>query len=234
MGEKNRSTGILSWSVDDRPREKLLQKGRDALSDAELLAILISTGTKERTAVDIAKELLQSVGNDLNLLGELTLNQLSKPRGMGPAKAVTIAAALELGRRRKAAEKPKQDKIGSSKDAYEYLYPYLADLPNEVFYVLLMRRNNSIKQAVRISEGGVAGTMVDPKMVFRKAIEEACSSIIICHNHPSGNLQPSQSDIELTKKLIRGGRELDISVLDHLIFTNDGYYSFADEGMMSA
>ncbi len=227
-----KSFTIKQWSEEDRPREKLIAKGRETLSDAELIAILLGSGFKEKSAVDVAKTLLQEVGNDLDALGKLTIKQLSRTKGIGTVKAITIVAALELGRRRKFTDKPKTTKVTQSSDAWEYLYPYLADLDHEQFYILLLSRNNTITRHVQISKGGVAGTVVDAKLVFKPALEELASGLILCHNHPSGNLIPSQADIDLTKKIKEAGKLLDINVFDHLIFTNDGYYSFADEGLL--
>jgi DNA repair protein RadC len=226
---------IKDWSEDDRPREKLLAKGKETLSDAELIAILLGSGFKEKTAVDVAKMLLQEVGNDIDALGRLTVKQLSRTKGIGSVKAITIVSALELGRRRKYLEKPKTTKVTQSKDVWDYMYPLMADLDHEQFYILMLSRSNNIRRHIQISKGGVSGTLVDAKLIFKAALEdtsEALSSLILCHNHPSGNLNPSQADIDLTKKIKEGGKLLDISVLDHVIFTNDGYYSFADEGMM--
>jgi DNA repair protein RadC len=182
--------------------------------------------------VEVAKELLKQVDNDLEKLGKLTLKQLCKPKGIGPAKAIAVAAALEIGRRRKTAEKRKKVKINASQDAYDYLYPYLADLEMEQFYVLLLKRNNEIIRHHHVSTGGVAGTVVDPKIVYRPALQELACSIVLCHNHPSGNKKPSHADIVLTDKLKQAGEMLEIKLIDHLIFTNDGYTSFADEGIL--
>jgi DNA repair protein RadC len=196
---------------------------------------LLGSGFKEKTAVDVAKMLLQEVGNDIDALGRLTVKQLSRTKGIGSVKAITIVSALELGRRRKYAEKPKTTKVTQSKDVWDYMYPLMADLDHEQFYVLMLSRSNNIRRHIQVSKGGVSGTLVDAKLIFKAALEdtsETLSSLILCHNHPSGNLNPSQADIDLTKKLKEGGKLLDISVLDHVIFTNDGYYSFADEGMM--
>lgn len=230
--DRTRETGILSWSAEDRPREKLLLKGRSSLSDAELLAIMLRSGTRDSSAVEVAKQLLSQADYDLNRLAELSIKQLSEPKGIGEAKAITIAAALELGRRRKERSRQKQPSVTSSRDAYDYLYPYMADLSHEQFFVLLMRRNNTIIRHVQVSAGGVSGTLVDPKLVFNPALEHLASAVIISHNHPSGNLKPSQADISLTRKLKDGGDLLEIRVLDHLIFTNHAYFSFADEGLM--
>lgn len=222
---------ILSWAEEDRPREKLLLKGKAALSDAELIAILIGSGTRELSAVDLSKLILQSVNNNLNELAKLSINDLIKFKGIGDAKAISIAAALELGRRRKESETLKKPKVGSSADAHEVIRPYLMDLQHEQFWVLLLNRANEVIRPQQISIGGVSGTVADPKMIFKAAIENLASAIILVHNHPSGNLTPSQADKDLTKKVKEAGRTLDIPVLDHLIFSDNGYFSFADEGI---
>lgn len=222
---------ILSWAEEDRPREKLLMKGKAALSDAELIAILIGSGSRELSAVDLSKLILQSVNYNLHELAKLSINDLIKFKGIGEAKAISIAAALELGRRRKESEVVKKAKVSSSADAYEAVRPYLMDLLHEQFWVLLLNRANEIIRPQQISIGGVAGTVADPKMIFKAAIEHLASSIILVHNHPSGNLTPSQADKDLTKKVKEAGRMLDIPVLDHLIFSDNGYFSFADEGI---
>jgi DNA repair protein RadC len=222
---------ILSWAEEDRPREKLLMKGKAALTDAELIAILIGSGSRELSAVDLSKLILQSVNNNLNELAKLSINDLIKFKGIGEAKAISIASALELGRRRKESEVIKKPKVGSSADVYEAIRPYLMDLTHEQFWVLLLNRANEIIRPQQISIGGVAGTVADPKMIFKAAIEHLASAIILVHNHPSGNLTPSQADKDLTKKVKESGRMLDIPVLDHLIFSDNGYFSFADEGI---
>lgn len=222
---------ILSWAEEDRPREKLLLKGKAALSDAELIAILIGSGTRELSAVDLSKLILQSVNNNLNELAKLSINDLMKFKGIGEAKAISIAAALELGRRRKDSEVLKKPKVSSSSDAYEAIRPYLMDLQHEQFWVLLLNRANEVIKPHQISIGGVAGTVADPKIIFKAALEYLASAIILVHNHPSGNLTPSQADKELTKKVKEAGKMLDIPVLDHLIFGDNGYFSFADEGI---
>jgi DNA repair protein RadC len=224
-------SNILSWAEEDRPREKLLLKGKAALSDAELIAILIGSGSRELSAVDLSKLILQSVNNNLNELAKLSINDLMKFKGIGEAKAISIAAALELGRRRKESETLKKPKITSSADVYEAIRPYLMDLQHEQFWVLLLNRANEVIRPQQISIGGVSGTVADPKMIFKAAIEHLASSIILVHNHPSGNLTPSQADKDLTKKVKEGGRTLDIPVLDHLIFSDNGHFSFADEGI---
>jgi DNA repair protein RadC len=223
---------ILSWAEEDRPREKLMLKGRAALSDAELIAILIGSGTRELSAVDLSKLILHSVGNNLNELAKLSINDLMKFKGVGDAKAISIAAALELGRRRKESEVLKKAKITSSADAYQAIRPYLMDLSHEQFWVLLLNRANEVIRPFQISIGGVAGTVADPKIIFKSAIEYLASAIILVHNHPSGNLTPSQADKDLTKRVKEAGRLLDIPILDHLIFGDNGYFSFADEGVL--
>jgi DNA repair protein RadC len=223
---------ILSWAEEDRPREKLMLKGRAALSDAELIAILIGSGTRELSAVDLSKLILQSVGNNLNQLAKLSINDLMKFKGVGEAKAISIASALELGRRRKESEVLKKAKITSSADAYQAIRPYLMDLSHEQFWVLLLNRANEVIRPFQISIGGVAGTVADPKIIFKSAIEYLASAIILVHNHPSGNLTPSQADKDLTKRVKEAGRLLDIPILDHLIFGDNGYFSFADEGIL--
>jgi len=225
------SRKILSWAEDDRPREKMLLKGNGALSDAELIAILIGSGTVDLSAVDVAKLILQKANNNLNELAKLSLKDLMKIKGIGQAKAISIAAALELGRRRKDAEAVVRPKITCSRDAYDQIKPHLWDLPHEEFWILLLSRSNEVIRPVQISQGGVSGTVADPKLIFKQAIEHLASSIILIHNHPSGNLTPSQADKDLTKRLKEAGRLLDTPVLDHLIFTDTHYFSFADEGL---
>lgn len=230
--EEQANFGIKSWSEEDRPREKLVQKGYQALTNAELVAILLGSGTRRESAVDVARRLLDSADNNLDKLGRFSLNKLSTPKGIGEAKAVSVAAALELGRRRKQTANQQARRITTSEDAYEEVYPYFADLDHEQFYLVLLNRKHAVQSIVNISKGGVSGTVVDPKMVFKTAIDNLSSSLIVCHNHPSGNRQPSNEDKSLTRKLQDGGECLDIKVLDHLIVTDDGYLSFADEGMM--
>lgn len=223
---------ILSWAEEDRPREKLMLKGRAALSDAELIAILIGSGTTDLTAVDVSKIILQSVGNNLNELAKLSVKDLSKFRGIGEAKGISIVAALELGRRRREQDRPQRTRITCSRDAYEEIRPHLLDKPHEEFWILLLNRANEVLRPVQISAGGVSGTVADPKLIFKQAVENLASSIILVHNHPSGNLTPSQADKDLTRKLREGGKLLDIPILDHLIFTDRAYLSFADEGLL--
>lgn len=226
------SRKILSWAEEDRPREKLMLKGKAALSDAELIAILIGSGTVELSAVDLAKVILQKAGNNLNELAKLSLKDLTKIRGIGEAKGITIMAALELGRRRKESEVIRKPRITGSKDCYEQLRPYLLDLAHEEFWVLLLNRANEIIRPVQISQGGVSGTVADSKIIFKAAIEHLASGMILAHNHPSGNLRPSEADKDLTRRICAAGKLLDIPVLDHLIFADTGYFSFMDEGLM--
>lgn len=223
--------GIKSWAEEDRPREKLLEKGRQVLTEAELIAILIGSGSRDETAVELSKRILASVGNNLNDLGKLNVKDLTRFKGIGEAKAISIMAAMELGRRRKGAEIFKRDKISSSKDVYEIMRSVLTDLPHEEFWVLLLNRANLVIKKELISRGGVAGTVVDTKIVFKTAIENYASSIIICHNHPSGNLKPSEADIRITKNIKEAGKLMEIQLLDHLILAESGFFSFADEDL---
>lgn len=225
--------GILSWVEQDRPREKLLLKGKNVLSDAELLAILIGTGTKALTAVDIAKLILKKCDYNLNTLAQMTVKELLKIRGIGEAKAISIICALELSRRRSASELPSKPKMQSSYDVFQLLTPFLMDLMHEEFYAIFLNRANQVLKVHHVSKGGISGTVADPKVIFAEGLSYSASGIILVHNHPSGNLKPSQADIDLTKRMIRGGVMLDLPVLDHLIYSNSGYFSFADEGLMN-
>jgi DNA repair protein RadC len=223
---------IKQWSKDDRPREKLLSTGAENLSISELLAILIQNGTRQKTAVDLAKEILKLGKDNLSELGKLSVKELMKIKGIGEAKAITIAAALELGRRRQAAAPLEKHIVGSSGDIARYLQTRLKDHRHEVFAVLFLNRANKINHFEIISEGGITGTVADPRIILRKALEEDAVNIILCHNHPSGSLKPSRADEELTRKIKEAARLLDIAVLDHVIVSEDGYYSFADEGLL--
>jgi DNA repair protein RadC len=232
MEEIKQSFGIKSWAEDDRPREKLIGKGRQVLSDAELIAILIGSGNRDETAVELSKKILASTGNNLNELGKLSISDLTKFKGIGEAKAISIVAALELGRRRRETETVKRDKITCSKDVFEIMKPIMLDLPHEEFWLLVLNRSNAVIKKELISRGGVAGTVVDTKIIFKTAIENLASSIIISHNHPSGNLKPSDADIKITKTIKDAGKIMDIPLFDHVIITDSGYYSFNDEGML--
>lgn len=232
---KDEKTGFLNiknWAAEDRPREKLLLKGTAALSDTELIAILLGTGTASMSAVDVAKNILRNVDNNLDALARLSVKDLMKIKGIGEAKAITIVSALELGRRRKEASTQERPKISSSQDAYEELKGDLMDIPHEEFWIVMMNRAHRIIKKQKISLGGVHGTVADPKIIFKVALEELASGIIVAHNHPSGNLTPSQQDIDLTKKLKEAGKLLEIQLLDHLIVAGKNYYSFADEGLL--
>ena len=228
----NQSLVIKSWAEEDRPREKLLLKGKAALSDAELIGILIGSGTPKLTAVDVAKLILTAVNNDLNELAKLTVNDLKKHKGIGEAKAIAIVSALELGRRRKETAAAAKTRITCSTDIYNYIKPQFLDLPHEEFWIILLNRANVVMKKMPVSSGGVAGTVADPKIIFKQAIEHLASAIVMVHNHPSGNLKPSAADIALTKKMKEAGALLDLPILDHLIFTEHDYYSFADEGLL--
>jgi DNA repair protein RadC len=223
---------IKTWAKDDRPREKLLMKGPETLSDSELLAILIANGNREKSALDLAKEILQLGKNNLGELGKLTVRDMMKIKGIGEAKAITIAAALEMGRRRQATAYRQKEIITSSADVARYLQSLLQDHQHEVFAVLFLNRANKINHFQIISEGGMTGTVADPRIILKKALEENAVSIILCHNHPSGSLKPSRADEELTHKIKEAARFFDIKVLDHLIVSEDGYFSFADEGIL--
>ena len=233
-GNYPESTGIKTWAEEDRPREKLLLKGTHSLSESELIAILLRTGTKESTAVDVGMKLMRKVNNDLHALSKLSVKDILqlKVQGIGETKATTIVAAMELGRRRQLSQVKERDKITSSRDAFEILQPRLSDLKHEEFWIVLLNRANKVTAIERISEGGLTGTVADPRRIFNNALKAEATSIILSHNHPSGNIQPSSMDIELTKKLKKAGEVLDISVYDHLIIGENNYYSFADEGML--
>lgn len=230
MHEEN--FNIKSWAEEDRPREKLILKGRNALSDAELIAILIGSGSRKETAVQLSKKILSSINNDLNKLGKLTISDLTKFNGIGEAKAISIIAALELGRRRKDAESEKKEIIKSSNDAYTIMLNVLSDLPHEEFWVVYLNRKNEVLKKENISKGGINGTVADVKIIFKHAIEQLASSIVLFHNHPSGSLTPSNEDIKLTKKIKETGVLMDTAVIDHIIIGEKKYYSFADEGIL--
>lgn len=223
---------IKAWAEDDRPREKLITKGRQALSDAELLAILLSSGNRHETAVQLAQRILNSHKNSINQLAKLQLNDLKKFKGVGEAKAVTIAAALEIGRRRADEDVEEKQKISSSAQAYQVLKSKLNDLPHEEFWVIYMNRNNLVMKTECISRGGVSGTIVDTRLILKPAIECLASGIILAHNHPSGNLKPSQEDILLTKKVKEASKVMDIVLQDHIIIGDGAYLSMVDENLI--
>ncbi|WP_278036385.1 RadC family protein [Flavobacterium nitratireducens] len=222
---------IRNWSEDDKPREKLMLKGKSALSDAELIAILIGSGSRNESAVDLSKRILSSVANNLNALGKLSMSQLLNFKGIGEAKAISIMAAMELGRRRRAEEAVELTKITSSKSVFEMMQPIIGELPHEEFWILYLNNSNKVISKAQLSVGGITGTLVDVRLVFKMALEKGATALILCHNHPSGTLIPSDADKQITKKLKMAGDSLEIKVLDHLIVTETKYFSFVDEGM---
>ncbi len=230
--EDNNSFSIKNWNEDDRPREKMLLKGRIALSDAELIAILIGSGSRNESAVSLSQRILAAVGNNLSELGRCSITELMEFKGIGEAKAICIAAAMELGRRRRAGEALERKKITSSNSVFEYVQPLIGELPHEEFWILYLNNSNKIMKSVQLSKGGITGTVVDVRLAFKEALQLGAVGIILVHNHPSGTLKPSQADIQLTKKLKTAGDSLDIKVLDHLIITEKAYFSFADENMI--
>ena len=232
MQEKSTSFSIKNWSQDDQPREKLLYKGKAVLSDSELVAILIGSGNREESAVALSKRILASVDNNLSELGKLSIKQLIEFKGIGEAKAITIAAALELGRRRRSEEALKKKKISSSVSVFELMQPIIGELFHEEFWIIYMNNSNKVIQKNQLSKGGITGTFVDVRLVLKNALEVGATGIILAHNHPSGTLKPSEADKQLTKKLKTAAKSLDIKVLDHLIITEKAYFSFADEGMI--
>lgn len=223
---------IKQWAVEDRPREKMLAKGIRSLSEAELIAILIGSGSLEESAVELSKRVLASANNNLNELGRKTIEDYQKFKGIGQAKAITISAAMELGRRRKESEKTEKTKIVTSSDAAAIFQPMLGDLPHEEFWVMLLNRNNILIEKTMISKGGLSGTVIDVRIILKKAIDKLACSLILCHNHPSGNLVPSEADKDITRKIKEAGKHMDIPVLDHIIIGNETYFSFADEGLI--
>ena len=223
---------IHEWAEDDRPREKLLLKGKHSLSDAELIAILLGSGSKSESAVDLAKRILKASKDNLIELSKLSVKDLTNFKGVGEAKAISIIAALELGKRRRKEGALEKKKISSSIDVFEYFSGILSDSNYESFYILMLNRANKVIREIQISEGGLSGTVADPKKIFKMALEQNASAIILCHNHPSGNINPSDADIKLTHKLKNAGEMLDLPVIDHIILGEENYYSFADEGKL--
>jgi len=232
MSEKPSSFSIKNWSQDDQPREKLRDKGKAVLSDAELVAILISTGSREESAVALCKRILASVDNNLSELGKLSITQLTAFKGIGEAKAISIAAAMELGRRRRGEEALDKQKISSSTSVFEFMQPILGELTHEEFWIIYLNNSNKVIQKNQLSKGGITGTLVDVRLALKKALEVSATGIILVHNHPSGTLKASEADKKLTQKLKTAGESLDIKVLDHLIITEKAYFSFADEGIL--
>lgn len=223
---------IKSWALDDRPREKLSLKGKQVLSDAELVAILIGSGNRSESAVTLSKRILQSVGNNLNKLAKLSIEELMQFKGIGEAKAISIITALELGKRRQFEEIVVNPTISSSKDVARIMQPIIGDIPHEEFWVLYLNNSNKILEKYQISKGGLTATLVDVRLLFKRALELSAVGLVVCHNHPSQKLKPSTADIRLTKKIKEAENILDIKLLDHLIITEKKYFSFADEGLL--
>ncbi len=226
------TSSIKAWAEEDRPRERLVLKGKTSLSNAELLAILIGSGSRNESAVELSKRILAQVNNNLQELSRLGISELSKFKGIGEVKAISIIAAIELGKRYRSTNAVKKKKIESSQDAFDAIYAYLTDSSYEEFYVILLNRANEIISTHKVSEGGTSGTVVDPKRVFKLGLEKQASSIILCHNHPSGNLLPSHQDKSITKNFVESGDLLQMKILDHLIIGNGNYYSFTDSGIL--
>ncbi|WP_372918065.1 DNA repair protein RadC [Salegentibacter sp.] len=230
--EQQTNFSIKNWAEDDRPREKLLQKGKLSLSDAELIAILIGSGSPNESAVQLSKRILASGKNNLSELGKLSVQQLCDFKGVGPAKAVSIIAALELGRRRRIEEALERKKITSSASVFELMQPVIGELPHEEFWIIYLNNSNKVIEQLQLSKGGITGTLVDVRLTLKKALELAATSLILVHNHPSGTLLASEPDKQLTQKLKTAAQSLDIKVLDHVIVTENSYFSFADEGVL--
>ncbi len=224
--------GIKTWAVDDRPREKLIAKSHQVLSNAELLAIIIGSGSSDQSAVELSKSILNSVSNNLAELARLGIADLVKFKGIGQAKASNIVAVMELGRRRRTADGMQNSKITASRDAFEMIFPVIGDLNYEEFWIITLKNGNYIQRTLRVSEGGMGATIADPKKIFRLALENNAAAIILCHNHPSGNINPSKSDINVTKKCVEAGKSIEMPVLDHIIVANDSYFSFSDQGLL--
>ncbi len=224
--------GIKAWAVEDRPREKLISRGLSALTDAELIAILISSGNSRESAVELSRRIMDSIHHNLNELGKLNCDELKKFRGIGQAKAITLIAAMELGRRRNQSEALDNGQIKGSRDAADYLRPEIGDLAYEEFWVLFLNRQNKVIDKRKLSQGGMTGTVIDVRMVLKLALEKHATSMILCHNHPSGNLDPSDADRKITRQMKEAAALMEIPVIDHLIVTQAGYFSFADEGLL--
>lgn len=232
MQEKPASFSIKNWSQDDQPREKLLYKGKAALSDAELVAILIGSGNRQESAVDLCKRILANTNNNLSALGKLSIKQLMEYKGIGEAKAISIIAALELGRRRRGEEALEKNKITSSSSVFELMQPIIVELQHEEFWIIYVNNSNKVIQKNQLSKGGITGTLVDVRLVLKNALEVGATGLILAHNHPSGTLKPSEADKQITQKLKAAAQSLDIKVLDHLIITEKAYFSFADETIL--
>jgi len=227
-----KKTIIKNWALEDRPREKLMNHGTQSLSDTELLAILLGSGTRNISAVDLARQILESAGNNLHQLGKASISELKQIKGVGQAKALLLLSAFELGRRRNLTDTITKHKITSSNDAFKLFHPILGDIPHEEFWILLLNRSNQIIEKVRISQGGVSGTVIDTRLILRFAIEKLASGLILCHNHPSGNNQPSEPDKKITEKIQSAAGFMEINLLDHIIIADKTFFSFADEGIL--
>ncbi len=223
---------IKAWAVEERPREKLVSRGISSLTDGELIAILISSGNKKESAVELSRRIMDSVRHNLHELGKLNCDELKRFRGIGDAKAITLIAAMELGRRRNQSEALENFQIRGSRDAANYLRPEIGDLSHEEFWVIFLNRQNKVMDKQRLSQGGMTGTVIDVRMVLKQALEKHATSLIFCHNHPSGNLEPSDADKKITRQLKEAAALMEIPVIDHLIVTQSGFFSFADEGLL--
>ena len=227
------SQALTTWAVEERPREKVMANGVQYLSDAELLAILLGSGTKNITAVELARQILKGAGNSLQLLGRKGIGELVRIKGVGPAKAITILAALELGRRRAGMQHTDKIPVKSSETVYKLFHPLMGDLEHEEFWLLMLNRANRVLGRFKVSQGGLSGTVIDTRIILKKALDNLASSIIVCHNHPSGNKQPSDADLKITEKLKKAAEMLEIKLLDHVIIADKSYFSFADEGLIN-
>lgn len=227
-----KSGTLKSWAVQERPREKVLINGIQHLTDAELLAILMGSGTRNITAVELARKILGGVENSLHDLGRLSISDLQKIKGIGPAKAISLVAAMELGRRRSGIQQVEKTSIKSSETVFNLFHPLLSDLEHEEFWLLMLNRANRVIGRFKVSQGGLSGTVIDTRIILKKALDKLASSIIVCHNHPSGNMQPSDADVKITEKLKKAAEILEIKLLDHIIIANKSYFSFADEGLI--
>lgn len=230
---KYNSKALTTWAVQERPREKVMANGVQYLSDAELLAILIGSGTRQMTAVELARQILKEAGNSLQDLGRLGIGELVRIKGVGPAKATSILAALELGRRRTGMQTSGKTAVKSSQTVFKFFYPLMGDLEHEEFWLLMLNRANRVIGKYKVSQGGLSGTVIDTRIILKKALDNLASSIIVCHNHPSGNKQPSDADIKITEKLKKAAEMLEIKLLDHVIIADKSYFSFADEGLIN-
>ena len=228
-----KSNALKTWAVEERPREKVIANGVQYLSDSELLAILLGSGTKNKTAVELARQILQRTGNNLQKLGRLTIGDLVKVKGVGPAKAISILAAMELGRRRTVMHDTEKTPVKSSSTVFNLFHPLLGDLEHEEFWLLMLNRANRVLGRFKVSQGGLSGTVIDTRIILKKALDNLASSIIVCHNHPSGNNQPSDADVKITEKLKKAAEMLEIKLLDHIIIADKSYFSFADEGLIA-